>query len=78
MAARKKRLVDVVAAGSLGGTARAANLSADELSRAGSQAAAERWRRYYEAHPEKLAERQAKEAKKGKVGRGRPRKAAVK
>jgi hypothetical protein len=36
---------------------------------AGSRA---RWEAYYEAHPEKLQAKLAREAKKGKVKRGRP------
>jgi hypothetical protein len=72
MAAKKRRMVDVVAAGKLGGDARAANLSAEELAEGGRLAASERWKRYYAAHPEKWRERQAREAKKGTVPRGRP------
>jgi hypothetical protein len=71
---RKKLLVtiDVVASGRAGGRARAANLSEQELSDSASNAAKERWDAYYEAHPEKLKERQEREAKRGTVRRGRP------
>lgn len=72
MAAKKKRMVDVVAAGKLGGEARAANLSNSELAEAGRLAVTERWKKYYQENPEKWRERQAREAKRGTVPRGRP------
>ena len=65
-------LVDPVEIGSKGGTARAANLSAKQLSDSASDAANARWEAYYAAHPEKLQARLEREAKKGKVKRGRP------
>jgi len=75
---RKRTLVDVAQIGSLGGSARAANLSADERREAGRQAVNARWEAYYAAHPEKLKARQEKEAKKGQAKRGRPQKKAAK
>jgi hypothetical protein len=72
MAAKRRTLVDVTKIGRLGGLARAANLSAKEMRESNRQAANARWEAYYAAHPEKLAAKLAREAKKGKVKRGRP------
>ncbi len=58
--------VDVTELGRLGGMARAANLSADELSQAGRNAVQARWDAYYKAHPEKLKAKLEKEARKRK------------
>ena len=68
---RKVRIiVDVTELGRKGGTARAANLSARELSAAGKAAVTARWAQYYRDHPEKLKARQEREARKtGKIGR---------
>jgi len=74
MAGKRKRstLVDVAKIGSLGGSARAANLSPEELREASRQASNARWEAYYAAHPEKLQARREREAKKGTRSRGRP------
>jgi hypothetical protein len=63
-------LVDTKKIGAKGGKARAANLSAKELSAAGLAAVSARWEQYYRDHPEKLKARKEREARKtGKVGR---------
>jgi len=67
-------MVDVAQIGRLGGSARAANLSAKEREEASRQAVNARWEAYYAAHPEKLKARQEKEARKGTRPRGRPKK----
>ena len=73
MAKRKKRtLVDVAQIGSLGGSARAANLSQEELREASRKASNARWDAYYEAHPEQLKAKLEREARKGTRKRGRP------
>jgi hypothetical protein len=75
MARKKKRvlvMVDVAAIGSLGGSARAASLSAEERQEASRQAVNARWDAYYAAHPEKLKAKLEREAKKGTRPRGRP------
>ena len=46
--------VDTAAIGRRGGNARAANLSAEELSASASNAATARWATYYADHPDKL------------------------
>ena len=63
----KKRIiikVDITDLPSLGGLARAAALSADELSAAGSNAVRARWEKYYRLHPEKLKAKLAKGRRK--------------
>jgi hypothetical protein len=65
-------LVDPVEIGSKGGLARAANLSAKELSDSARNAAAARWKAYYAAHPDKFKAKLEREAKKGTRPRGRP------
>jgi hypothetical protein len=73
MAAKKKRtVVDVAEIGSLGGLARAANLSPEQRKAAARKAINARWDAYYEAHPEKLKARLEREARKGTTKRGRP------
>jgi len=73
MAGKKKRtLVDVAEIGSLGGSARAANMSPDQRKVAAEKAIKARWKAYYAAHPEKLKAKLEREARKGKVNRGRP------
>jgi hypothetical protein len=72
MAAKRRKLVDVTKIGRLGGLARAANLSPEEMQESNRQAANARWEAYYAAHPEKLAAKLERKAKKGKVRRGRP------
>ena len=73
MAAKKRRtLVDVAEIGSLGGSARAANLSQNELREASRKASNARWDAYYAAHPEKLKAKLEREARKGTTKRGRP------
>ena len=64
--------MDVAEIGRLGGSARAANLSASERSEASRLAVNARWQAYYAAHPEKLQAKLEKQARKGKVKRGRP------
>ena len=74
--ARKKRIlqavakrrfvtvtVDVTDLPSLGGKARAATLSAEQLSDAGRKAVKARWDAYYKLHPEKLKAKLAKKKK---------------
>lgn len=51
---------DVTDLPSIGGKARAAALSAEELSAAGSNAVNARWAKYYRLHPEKLKAKLAK------------------
>jgi hypothetical protein len=75
---RKRTLVDVAEIGSLGGSARAANLSPEQLRAAARKAINARWDAYYAAHPEKLKAKLEREARKGKVKRGRPQKKATK
>jgi hypothetical protein len=60
------RIVDVTEMGRAGGRARAANLSASELSAAGRKAIKARWDAYYKAHPEKLKAKLAKGKKAAK------------
>ena len=73
MAAKKKRtLVDVAVIGSLGGSARAANLSPEQLIAAAKTAINARWDAYYAAHPDKLQAKLEREARKGTRKRGRP------
>ena len=62
--------IDITNLPSLGGQARAAALSAEELSAAGSKAVNARWAAYYKAHPDKLKEREASKA----AGARRPKK----
>jgi hypothetical protein len=66
MAAKKKAgtLVDTAAIGSLGGAARAANMSAKERQQSARNAIKARWEAYYQAHPEKLQARHEREAKR--------------
>jgi hypothetical protein len=80
VAAKRRRsiLVDVVEIGSLGGSARAAKLSPEQRQEASRQASNSRWEAYYTAHPEKLQAKLEREAKKGTVPRGRPKKKALK
>lgn len=65
-------MVDVAEIGSLGGSARAANMSAEERQEASRQAVNARWEAYYATHPEKLQARLEREARKGTRPRGRP------
>jgi hypothetical protein len=58
--ARKRIMVDITDLPSLGGKARAAALSEEELSAAGSKAVKARWDAYYKLHPEKLKAKLAK------------------
>ena len=69
---KKRTLVDVAQIGSLGGAARAANLSQKELCEASRKASNARWDAYYAAHPEKLQAKLEREARKGTRKRGRP------
>jgi hypothetical protein len=63
-------LVDTKKIGAKGGKARAANLSAKELSESARNAVKARWEQYYRDHPEKLKARKEREARKtGKIGR---------
>jgi hypothetical protein len=52
--------LDITDLPSQGGKARAAALSAEELSAAGSKAVNARWAKYYREHPEKLKAKLAK------------------
>jgi hypothetical protein len=70
--AKKRKLIDPVEIGAKGGKARASRLSDKQLSAASSVAANARWEAYYAAHPEKLKAKLEREARKGKVNRGRP------
>lgn len=63
----KRKLIDPVKIGAKGGRARAANLTEEELRASGSAAARARWDAYYEAHPDKLREKQERE-RKGRKG----------
>jgi hypothetical protein len=65
-------VMDPVELGSLGGSARAANLSAEELSEASRHASNARWQAYYAAHPDKLRAKLERDARKGTLPRGRP------
>jgi hypothetical protein len=63
-------LVDTKKIGAKGGKARAANLSAKELSESARTAVNARWEKYYREHPEKLKARREREGRKtGKVRR---------
>jgi len=73
-----KVIVDVTELGRKGGQARAANLSAAELSESSRQASVARWAAYYADHPDKLAARKERDAKRGNVKRGRPPKKKAK
>jgi hypothetical protein len=60
---KKVRIVQIVDGAELGrsgGKARAANLSAEEVSEAGRKAVQARWAAYYRMHPEKLKAKLAK------------------
>jgi hypothetical protein len=63
MARRKRITIDITDLPSQGGKARAAALSSEELSAAGSRAVNARWEKYYREHPEKLKAKMAKKAK---------------
>jgi hypothetical protein len=71
-------LIDTAEMGRKGGKARAANLSEKELSASASEASRARWKAYYAKHPDKLKAKLAREAKKGTVPRGRPKKKSAK
>jgi hypothetical protein len=70
----KKIQIDVTELGRKGGAATAANRTALERTTASSAAAAARWTAYYAKNPDKLRAKLAREAKKGTVPRGRPKK----
>lgn len=74
----KKILIDVTEAGRQGGAATAANRTAAERKAASEVAIAARWDAYYAANPDKLKAKLARDAKKGTVSRGRPKKAVPK
>ena len=65
----KRITIDITNLPSLGGQARAAALSAEELSAAGSKAVNARWAAYYKAHPDKLKAKLEREASKAARGR---------
>lgn len=69
-----KVLIDVTK----GGQNSRANMSAKEAAELGRNAASVRWEAYYAAHPDKLKAKLEREAKKGTVPRGRPKKKALK
>jgi hypothetical protein len=64
----KRITIDITNLPSLGGQARAAALSAEELSAAGSKAVNARWEAYYKAHPDKLTSKAARAKKAKKKG----------
>jgi hypothetical protein len=69
MGRKVKIIVDVTELGSLGGKARARNLSAEELTAGARTAANARWQQYYRDNPEKLKERKERDARKtGEAG----------
>ena len=59
----KRIMIDISALPSIGGRARAAALSEEELSDAGRKAVKARWDAYYKLHPEKLKAKLAKRKK---------------
>ena len=65
-----KVLIDVTK----GGQNSRVNMSTEEAAKLGRNAAAARWDAYYAANPDKLKAKLAREAKKGTVPRGRPKK----
>lgn len=64
-------VIDVVAAGEKGGKARAASMTAAERKASADAAIAQRWKKYYQEHPEKLKERLEKEARKAAKKKGK-------
>jgi hypothetical protein len=68
----RKKLIDPAEIGAKGGRKSRSYMSQDEATALGHRAAKERWDAYYAAHPEKLKAKLEREARKGKVNRGRP------
>lgn len=60
----RKVTIDVTESGRKGGKARAANLSAEELTAGARTAVKARWEKYYREHPEKLKVRKERETRK--------------
>jgi hypothetical protein len=75
MTVTKRKLIDPVEIGAIGGRARAQNLSAEERRFASSNAAKARWEKYYREHPEKMEAKQQREEHwaTARRGRGRPK-----
>lgn len=78
MGKKVKITVDVTELGRKGGQARAAAMSAEEMSEAGRTAVNARWDEYYRQHPEKLAERQNRDAARLAAAKRRAKKAGKK
>ena len=74
----KKKLIDPAEIGAKGGRKSRSYMSHDEATALAQKAARERWNAYYAAHPDKLKAKLEREARKGKVKRGRPLKKTVK
>jgi hypothetical protein len=72
MGRKVKLIVDVTELGRQGGRATAANRTPEERKAAAQLAVEARWAAYYAAHPDKLKAKLEREARKGKVKRGRP------
>ncbi len=73
MAAKNRRtLIDVAEIGRKGGRNSRKYLDPEEATALAQKAVNARWEAYYAAHPEKLKARLEREARKGKVKRGRP------
>jgi hypothetical protein len=70
----RKKLIDPAEIGAEGGRKSRSYMSQDEARALGQGAAKKRWDAYYAAHPEKLKAKLERQARKGKVTRGRPRK----
>jgi hypothetical protein len=72
--AGKKRgtLVDVAEIGRKGGLNSRINLDPEHAAELGRKAVNARWEAYYAAHPAKLRAKLEREARKGKLPRGRP------
>lgn len=74
----RRKLIDPVEIGAKGGKNSRRYMTADEASLLAAGAANARWEAYYAAHPDKLKAKLEREAKKGTVPRGRPKKKALK
>ena len=70
--------IDVTESGRKGGTARAKNMTAAELSQSASDAASARWEEYYRQHPEKLEEKKRRDAAKAAAAKRKAKKAGRK
>ena len=72
MGRKVKLIVDVTELGRRGGRATAATRTPEERQIAARSAVEARWAAYYAANPDKLQAKLEREARKGKVKRGRP------